>query len=136
MATYSKKQSTDLRNHIALGNALDDSTIRCRKCTGSQVHEMTCSICGEVKGLEGFSKAQRRTPDNAVSINPDHNGNKSHRVQQRCLECVDEHLALHPDQVQEWDRDDNDGESGLDSDETSNPYENTVRAAVCPLYQN
>ena len=67
-ATYSKKQQLDLKNHVALGYDIDHSGIRCRKCTGSQVHEMTCSICNEVKGLEGFSKAQRRTPDKAVSL--------------------------------------------------------------------
>lgn len=34
---------------------------------GQQVEELTCCICDEVKGLNGFSKVQRRNPDNAVS---------------------------------------------------------------------
>lgn len=29
---------------------------------------MTCAICNETKPLEGFSKAQRRAPDNAVRL--------------------------------------------------------------------
>lgn len=40
--------------------------IECRQCTGVQIHEMTCAVCEETKGLDGFSKAQRRNPDNAV----------------------------------------------------------------------
>lgn len=64
--TYSKKQRLDLKHFIALGHDIKHSSIRCRKCTGTQTHEMTCAICGETKGLDGFSKAQRRTPDSAV----------------------------------------------------------------------
>lgn len=42
--------------------------ITCRTCIGGPINELTCSICGEVKGLDGFSKAQRKDPDEAVSL--------------------------------------------------------------------
>ena len=66
--TYSKRQLGDFKHQIALGNDLKQSNIRCRLCTGSQTHEMTCAICGTTKPLEAFSKAQRHTPDRAVRL--------------------------------------------------------------------
>lgn len=67
---YSKKQLVELQKRVARFGKLDSSTgayIRCRQCVGQQVEELTCCICDEVKGLSGFSKVQRRNPDNAVS---------------------------------------------------------------------
>lgn len=67
---YSKKQLSELQKRVARFGKLDSSTgayIRCRQCVGQQVEELTCCICDEVKGLNGFSKVQRRSPDNAVS---------------------------------------------------------------------
>ena len=75
MANYSKKQLADLRFKILMygkkntqGAPAPPNSIRCRICTGAQVTEMTCIICDEVKELDGFAKAQRRTPDEAVSL--------------------------------------------------------------------
>ncbi|KAI9836900.1 MAG: hypothetical protein M1819_001065 [Sarea resinae] len=97
---YSKKQLTDLRHKIYLNDRLNPLTgghIKCRHCTGQQVHELTCCICDETRGLEGFSKAQRRDPDKA-----------------RCLDCVNLHETLEPG-LEDDDE--------TDSDTASNPYE-------------
>ena len=53
---------------------------------------MTCFICDETKGLEEFSKAQRRNPDAA-----------------RCLICVDDHLFTNPS-IDDIDDDDDEDE--------------------------
>ena len=65
---FSNKQLNDLRNYLAMGYTITDwgMLIECRQCTGVQIHEMTCAVCEETKGLDGFSKAQRHDPDNAV----------------------------------------------------------------------
>lgn len=67
---YSNKQILELRHHLYLGYDVEHSPIKCRKCVQTQNQELTCAICGEVKALDGFSKAQRRTPDTAVSVLP------------------------------------------------------------------
>ena len=42
--------------------------LRCRNCTGDQTQELLCTgPCALWKGLEDFSKNQRRRPENAVS---------------------------------------------------------------------
>lgn len=43
-----------------------NSKIKCRQCTGGPVTELKCMICEDIKGLEEFSKAQRKDPDRAV----------------------------------------------------------------------
>lgn len=69
---FSENNLKNLRNGIARGRVdpeyLDqEAWIKCTNCTGKQVIEMKCSQCLRVKGLDGFTKAQRRDPDNAVS---------------------------------------------------------------------
>ncbi|MCJ1346828.1 hypothetical protein MMC31_005046 [Peltigera leucophlebia] len=103
---YSKKQLLDLRHHIHLGFDMKNSPIRCRTCTACQTHEMTCCICNEVKGLDAFSKAQRRTPDRA-----------------RCQECVNQHLTLRPG-FREYD----DVELEDDSDDSTNMLTNNYES--------
>ncbi|KAL9116441.1 MAG: hypothetical protein Q9187_007034, partial [Circinaria calcarea] len=73
---YSKKQLSDLRYKIMmfgknLSTASNKGAIKCRACTGQQTMEMTCIICDTTKGLEGFTKAQRRDPDKADDITLD-----------------------------------------------------------------
>jgi hypothetical protein len=70
IAQFSNKQLMDLRNYLAMGNTITEwgMLIDCRQCTGVQIHEMTCAVCDETKGLDGFSKAQRHNPDNAVCL--------------------------------------------------------------------
>ncbi|KAI9764400.1 MAG: hypothetical protein M1835_007587 [Candelina submexicana] len=88
-SAYSKKQLRDLRDIIYSNGKIDCNTgayIKCRQCTGQQVNEMTCCVCDEVKGLNGFSKAQRRDPDKA-----------------RCLDCVAVHVESDPDYEPESD---------------------------------
>ncbi|MCJ1465331.1 hypothetical protein MMC07_003949 [Pseudocyphellaria aurata] len=113
--TYSKKQLGDLKHHIALGNDVKHANIRCRICTGSQVHEMTCAHCNVTKSLEGFSKAQRRTPDSA-----------------RCYECLNQTLATRPGIKNEWEDSSDDDDSEYDSDEVTNIYESQVRTISLP----
>ncbi|KAK6396148.1 hypothetical protein LTR65_010258 [Meristemomyces frigidus] len=46
-------------------NAAVSKVIACNMCTGGQVVELHCSGCNKDKGLDKFSKVQRRTPDRA-----------------------------------------------------------------------
>ncbi|KAI9879415.1 MAG: hypothetical protein M1830_008546 [Pleopsidium flavum] len=99
---FSKKQLSELQKRIARFGNVNSSTgayISCRQCVGQQVEELTCCICDEVKGLNGFSKVQRRNPDNA-----------------RCLRCVTLHVNTEPGVNV-------DDEEDEDSDDISNPYE-------------
>ena len=57
----------DLKHHLHLGYDLNHSAVKCRKCSQTQNQELTCAVCNETKALDGFSKAQRRNPDTAVS---------------------------------------------------------------------
>ena len=67
---FSKRQQNEFRHGIARGQVdVDDlslSWIKCFQCTGAQTHELECCMCGTIKGLDGFTKAQRRNPDSAV----------------------------------------------------------------------
>lgn len=47
-------------------NAVNQAIISCIPCTGRQVTELHCYYCDMDKGLDKFSKAQRKTPDHAV----------------------------------------------------------------------
>ncbi|KAI4240707.1 MAG: hypothetical protein L6R40_004952 [Gallowayella cf. fulva] len=119
---YSNKQQAELRHRIAgpHGEKASSATaqiITCRACTGGQNHEMTCIICGEPKGLEAFSKAQRKDPDNA-----------------RCLICVNEHIN------EPWAHVNKDGEHGEDESDTdsdtntfTNAYASEVNTATSAL---
>lgn len=67
---FSEKKLSDFKQLLARNPALAAPTsamIVCRKCTPGQTHELECSTCGLVKSLDGFTKAQRRHPDSAVS---------------------------------------------------------------------
>lgn len=66
---FSTIQQNTLRNAIAIGDVRDatvEEWVPCVSCTPKQVTELECCICGEVKGLEGFAKAQRRLGEEAV----------------------------------------------------------------------
>ncbi|KAL8742390.1 MAG: hypothetical protein Q9190_005115 [Brigantiaea leucoxantha] len=69
---FSNKQQSLLRDNIARvgerARTPTAETITCRTCVGSQVHELRCMICDEVKGLHAFAKAQRKDPDTAARI--------------------------------------------------------------------
>lgn len=62
--SFSEKKKDVLRHAIALGQ---NKGVACRKCVGLQNVEMECVMCEQIKGLDGFTKAQRRNPDTAVS---------------------------------------------------------------------
>lgn len=67
---YSKRQLNDLAYKVSQNGKMPfhNGNIKCRICTGAQVTELECCMCEEVKGLDAFSRAQRRDPDNAVSL--------------------------------------------------------------------
>ncbi|KAH7116835.1 Stc1 domain-containing protein [Dendryphion nanum] len=62
---YSAKQLTDAKENIKAHKSNPFSTIKCRRCTGSQVVEIECTKCGITKGIEEFAKIQRTRPDEA-----------------------------------------------------------------------
>ncbi|KAI9770808.1 MAG: hypothetical protein M1840_003058 [Geoglossum simile] len=65
---YSENQLNELRYKLYRGgNQVNqyNAMIKCKMCTGFQANEMLCSVCGEVKMLNAFAKAQRHNPDNA-----------------------------------------------------------------------
>lgn len=67
---FSELSKLDFKNGIATGVVKNPvgPWITCTSCTPKQVTELECIICYEVKGLEGFTKAQRKNPDSAVCI--------------------------------------------------------------------
>lgn len=67
---------------------------KCRQCVGGQNVEMTCMLCNCVKGLDEFSKAQRRNPDEAVSTDVKRVQSNvcELTVYQRCRTCLQEQL--------------------------------------------
>lgn len=66
---FSKKQLAIVRNNIYYYGPghLNTIKVNCAMCNSKQVSELHCSICLKDKGLESFSRAQRRTPDSPVS---------------------------------------------------------------------
>lgn len=66
---FSKKQQSELKMKIHKDGAFNAVAIKyivCIGCTGGQVVELECRMCGITKGLDKFSKNQRRARDNAV----------------------------------------------------------------------
>ena len=70
-SAFSNKQLDEIRQYLLKypkGNVINHGYARCRRCTGQQTMELTCTICDHTKSTTEFSKAQRRNPDNAVSL--------------------------------------------------------------------
>ena len=68
---YSQRQLGEFKQRLARNPRLANESIAsvtCRTCTGGQVTELECTQCNQIKALEGFTKAQRRDPDFAVSL--------------------------------------------------------------------
>jgi Stc1 domain len=68
---FSNRQLDAVRHAVVIHGqeALSDSLpgyAKCRHCTGGQTVELHCFVCDKTKGLDEFSKAQRRNPDSAV----------------------------------------------------------------------
>lgn len=66
-ASFSQKQLTDVRWQVSRTGKITTNP-KCSKCTGSQPVEIECVMCHKTKGLEEYSKTQRRRPDDAVRI--------------------------------------------------------------------
>ena len=67
---FSQRQLGIAKQSFAKNPKLNEQGIAiavCRQCTEGQVMELECSQCNLIKSLEGFTKAQRRDPDFAVS---------------------------------------------------------------------
>ncbi|KAL8700379.1 MAG: hypothetical protein Q9201_005481 [Fulgogasparrea decipioides] len=113
-ANYSNKQLLDLKHRIAgpqgeKAKSAIAEIITCRACTGGPVNELTCCICGEVKSLDGFSKAQRKDPDAA-----------------RCILCLHEQAEdswAHTD-LAGGESDDEDSDDDSYAETATNPYTN------------
>ena len=68
-SSYSKRQLEEVRYGILQGYDPDEPGIaKCRDCVGGQTVELTCCICDKTKGLDHFSKNQRRDANEAVSV--------------------------------------------------------------------
>ncbi|KZF20033.1 hypothetical protein L228DRAFT_250462 [Xylona heveae TC161] len=120
-SAYSKKQLNDLRHKIYVVGELSATVagqIKCRTCTGQQVNELTCTICDEVKGLEGFSKVQRRDPDKA-----------------RCLTCVNVQGEMEAG-LELGDEDDFSDSSSNPFDSDEDDYFDSEIAAPIPGMRN
>ncbi|KAL8731077.1 MAG: hypothetical protein Q9181_004435 [Wetmoreana brouardii] len=132
IANYSNKQLLDLKHRIAgpqggKAKSAIAEVITCRVCTGGPVNELTCCICGEVKSLDGFSKAQRKDPDAA-----------------RCILCLHEQAEeswAHTD-LAGGESDDEDSDDDSYAETATNPYTNAsyqdepeVHAATSALKQ-
>lgn len=125
---FSERQQSDLKQRMAKNPALgapSSAIIVCRLCTPGQTHELECFSCGLIKSLDGFTKAQRRHPDNAVSIpQPDRRFGPSSLTNlcQRCILCVNADLEAPTAGNEDF----GDCESGSDDDNSdggvTNPY--------------
>ncbi|KAL1647349.1 hypothetical protein SLS58_002677 [Diplodia intermedia] len=72
---FANKRLNELREKIK--NKKGPITAQCTLCTPQQVMELRCYMCGKVKGLDEFAKAQRKNPDHA-----------------KCNLCMKEQLAF------------------------------------------
>ena len=80
LAAFSKKQQDSLKKSLGSGRIRSTEEaagewIVCQSCTARSRSELQCSLCNVVKGLDGFSKAQRRNNDSAVSVDLLREGN-------------------------------------------------------------
>lgn len=64
-AKYSQKQLNDYRQQL-LFDQIKAKLPKCRQCVGGPADELTCHRCDLTKGLNSFTKVQRRKPDTAV----------------------------------------------------------------------
>ncbi|KAI9675089.1 MAG: hypothetical protein M1817_001497 [Caeruleum heppii] len=109
--SYSKRQLGELQWKFSQRSSfsISHANIKCRKCTGSQTTEMMCIVCDVVKGLDEFSKAQRKDPDKA-----------------RCINCINLHLSTEPgaDPVYHDNSSGEEDEDDFDSDDSddTNPW--------------
>ncbi|EMF17572.1 uncharacterized protein SEPMUDRAFT_146556 [Sphaerulina musiva SO2202] len=68
-SAFSKKQLADLATHMQRKPFFKPEIqghVICIGCSPKQVVELHCLICDLDKGLDRFSKAQRKTPDTAI----------------------------------------------------------------------
>ncbi|TKA32906.1 hypothetical protein B0A50_01132 [Salinomyces thailandicus] len=89
---FSKKQQSELKMKIHKDGAFNAVAIKyivCIGCTGGQVVELECRMCGITKGLDKFSKNQRRARDNA-----------------KCWKCMEEQVNAEPAEPGAYDSED------------------------------
>jgi len=78
-ARYSNRQLALYQGDIKRNGIALAKNPSCRDCSSGQRTELTCSWCDVTKGLEAFSKAQRRNADKA-----------------KCLDCQQDIADLEP----------------------------------------
>ncbi|ERF75800.1 hypothetical protein EPUS_01630 [Endocarpon pusillum Z07020] len=64
-AKYSQKQLNEYRQRLLFDQA-NAKLPKCRQCVGGPADELTCHRCDLTKGLNSFTKVQRRKPDTAL----------------------------------------------------------------------
>ncbi|KAF2229151.1 hypothetical protein EV356DRAFT_581047 [Viridothelium virens] len=120
---YSKKQLSHAR-YVRFRNkdASVDGRINCIACTGAQVVELKCYHCHSIKGLDGFSKTQRRLADKAVGLtllelSPQPLARYTKMLEKKCNKCMAEQLMREPNDTLDADSDE-DGDEEQDPGET------------------
>lgn len=101
-SAFSKKQLVDLATHMQRKSTFKPEIqghVICIGCSPKQVVELHCHICDFDKGLDKFSKAQRKTPDTAI-----------------CWSCAEERDNYEPG---EQDGDESSGGSDFDESDAS-----------------
>ncbi|KAL0258855.1 hypothetical protein SLS55_006359 [Diplodia seriata] len=98
---FAKKRLNELREKIK--NKKGPITAQCTLCTPQQVMELRCYMCGKVKGLDDFAKAQRKNPDKA-KCNPC-------MKEQLEFEAIEDKRTYHGVSMSDSDDDDDDSDS-------------------------
>ena len=94
-AKYSQKQLTEFRKRLQFSQS-NAKPPKCRQCVGSPADELTCHRCELTKGLNAFTKVQRRNPDTAVGATPATRTNPANSPLQRCKDCQQEVDDVEP----------------------------------------
>lgn len=94
-AKYSQKQLTEYRQRLQF-NQSGAKSPKCRQCVGGPADELTCHRCELTKGLNAFTKVQRRNPDTAVGGTHTSTTDSANSSFQRCKDCQQEVDDVEP----------------------------------------
>ena len=96
---YSNRQLDEYRTELRRNRSNPANARRpiCMNCTGRPATELKCAQCDITKGLDAFTKAQRRDPDNAVcKLSPFQSQITDTDLLKRCKDCVQDNVDELP----------------------------------------